>query len=149
MKNDYKQRLVRHIRFLENELKEYSKFKHLSYNEYTQNNDKRRNVERWIENIVNSSIDISKIILILEDITLPDNYKEIVLSISIVEGLKDIDSKALSRWVKLRNIVVHEYLDIRWAAIQKFIQETEDLYKEFLDKVTKFLEKQLKETNEE
>ncbi len=66
----------------------------LSKEEYFKERSKRRDIERWIENIINSSIDISK-------------------------------------WVRFRNIIAHEYLDIRWNSIKKFIQETEVLYKNF------------------
>jgi uncharacterized protein YutE (UPF0331/DUF86 family) len=64
--------LVKHINFLEKELDDYKKFHSLSWNEYSDNRDKRRNVERWIENIVSSSIDIARIILASEGKILPD-----------------------------------------------------------------------------
>jgi len=41
--------------------------------------------------------------------------------------------------VKLRNIITHEYLDIRWSSIKKFIEENESLYREFLITVQKYL----------
>lgn len=138
MKLEFKLRLVNHLNFLEEELKDYSQFKYLTKKDYIADRDKRRSVERWIENIINSSIDISKVILILEDIRLPDNYKEIVYSLSTVKGLKAVDVKTLSSWVRFRNIVAHEYLDIRWDSIKKFIHETEPIYKNFLKKVRKY-----------
>ncbi len=145
MKEEARLRLLKHINFLEEELKDYQKFKSIKQKDYTEDRDKRRNVERWIENIINSSIDISKIILALEDIRLPDNYKEIVKSVSIVKGLNvaETEAEALSNWVWFRNIVAHEYLDIRWNSIKKFVNETEPLYKGFLEKLKQYLEKQL------
>jgi len=106
-------------------------------------------VERWVENIINSSVDISKVILTYEGKSLPDNYKEIVLSLSLVKDLGIGDAEALSYWVKFRNIISHEYLDIRWASIKKFISETEPLYRDLLDKVKIYLEKQIAEGKEE
>jgi uncharacterized protein YutE (UPF0331/DUF86 family) len=76
---------------------------------------------------------------------LPDNYKEIVRSISTIKELGIERVELLARWVKFRNIVVHEYLDIRWSSIKKFISETEPLYKGFLDKVKDYLERKIKE----
>jgi hypothetical protein len=38
---------------------------------------------------------------------------------------------------------VAEYLDIRWASIERFIEEAEPLYKNFLKDVKAYLEKQL------
>lgn len=145
MREELKQRMLKHLNFLEVELRDYSKFKKLTWTDYTTDVDKRRNVERWTENIINSSIDISKNILTLEGISLPDNYKEIVLLTSIVKGLSFDKAELLSQWVKFRNIICHEYLDIRWSSIERFITETENLYKDFLDKTKAYLEKKIAE----
>jgi len=42
---------------------DYEIFIALTYEEYDQDRNKRRNVERWVENIVNSSIDIARIVI--------------------------------------------------------------------------------------
>ncbi len=145
MREELKQRMLKHLNFLEVEMRDYLKFKKLTWTDYTTDVDKRRSVERWTENIINSSIDISKNILTLEGISLPDNYKEIVLLTSIVKGLSFDKAELLSQWVKFRNIISHEYLDIRWSSIERFITETETLYKDFLDKTKAYLEKKIAE----
>jgi len=63
LKKEVRFRLTRLLDFLENELKDYKKFESLLWEDYNKDRSKRRDVERWIENIVNSSIDITKIIL--------------------------------------------------------------------------------------
>lgn len=145
MKKEVRFRLSKHITFLEREIKDYATFGNLSWKEYDDDIHKRRDVERWVENIINSSIDISKIILQAEGKNLPDTYKEIVRSLCAVLDIKEEDMKRLSELVKLRNIVSHEYLDIRWASIKRFISETEPLYEDFLDKVKGYLEKKIEE----
>jgi uncharacterized protein YutE (UPF0331/DUF86 family) len=148
MKEEIKQRLLKHINFLEDEIRYYPKFRQLTGTTFREDNDQRRNVERWIENIINSSIDISKNILTLEEIRLPDTYKDIVLSISIVKELNIDSAESLAGWVRLRNIVAHEYLDIRWSSIKKFISETEPLFRNFLEKAKNYLEKKIAEDSE-
>ncbi len=100
-------------------------------------------MERWVENIINSTIDISKIILVSENIPAPDTYKELVGSISLVPGFDKERMGKLSEWVRFRNIITHEYLDIRWASIKKFIEEAEPLYRNFLKDVKEYLEREL------
>jgi uncharacterized protein YutE (UPF0331/DUF86 family) len=139
MKEEFKERLVKHLNFFEEEIKDYLSFKNVTWEIYRTNKSKRREVERWIENLVNSSIDISKLILTAENITLPETYREIVSSMTLVKGFDKEEAEKLSHWVRLRNIVAHEYLDIRWNAIKKFIQETEPVYKDFFEKVKKYL----------
>lgn len=132
MKREAKVRLIKHITFLENELLDYERFRSLSWEEYDKERDKRRNVERWVENIVNSSIDIAKIILASENRSLPDTYKEVVSNLSLFTGFESETMESLAERVKLRNIISHEYLDIRWDSIKRFIQEAEPLYKNFV-----------------
>ena len=139
MKKEIRFRLIKHLTFLENELKDYETFGTLSWKEYNGDRGKRRNVERWIENIINSSIDIAKLILTSEDRSLPDTYKDIVKNLSLVADFSEEDMGKLSRWVRLRNIISHEYLDIRWASIQKFISESKPFYKDFLKRVENYL----------
>jgi uncharacterized protein YutE (UPF0331/DUF86 family) len=139
---------LKHLLFLEEEIEDYAKFECLGRDDYMHDRDRRRSVERWVENIINSSIDISKIILTLEGISLPDNYKDIVLTISAVKGLGVHSPESLSRWVKFRNIISHEYLDIRWSSIKKFISETKPLYEDLSNKVKMYLEKKIRESTE-
>jgi uncharacterized protein YutE (UPF0331/DUF86 family) len=148
LKNDTKIRLVKHVSFLNKELEDYKKFNFLSWGEYSDDRDKRRNVERWIENIVTSSIDIARIILAFEGKSLPDTYKELLMSLSLIPGFKKENTDILSKWVRFRNIIVHEYLDIKWNAIKKFIQETEADYREFLKSVKIYLSEKLEAEEE-
>ena len=136
-------RLIRHIAFLESELQDFGSFRSLLWEKYSKEGSTRRDVERWIENIINSSIDISKIILLVENIPLPDTYKELVEAVSLVPGFDKERMKSISEWVRFRNIITHEYLDIRWASIGKSIQESEPLYRTFLKDARDYLEKQL------
>lgn len=146
MKKEVKFRLIRYMTFLEKEIEDYRVFQNLAWKEYSEERDKRRNVERWIENIINSSIDIARIILTSEGrAPLPDTYKEIVHSLSVIPNFDETCVDRLSKWIPLRNVISHEYLDIRWSSIKKFIDETEPLYKSFLGQVKEYLEKRLQD----
>jgi uncharacterized protein YutE (UPF0331/DUF86 family) len=143
LEREIKLRLIKHATFLESELQDFPGFRSLLWEDYHKDRSKRRDVERWIENIINSSIDISKIILVSEKIPTPDTYKELVASISLVPGFDKERMGELSEWVRFRNIIAHEYLDIRWASLKKFIDEAEPLYRGFLKNVKEYLDRQL------
>jgi len=143
LRKENKIRLVKHITFLEREIQDWESFKSLSWEEYNKDRSKRRNVERWIENIVNSSVDIAKIILASENIPLPETYKEIVASLPLIPGFDKETAGHLSEWVKLRNIISHEYLDVRWNSIKRFIEETGPIYRTFLEKVKIYIKEKL------
>ncbi|MFQ5771173.1 MAG: DUF86 domain-containing protein, partial [bacterium] len=139
LKQQDKIRLIKHLKFISDELSDYAMFESLSWEEYRTNRSKRRDVERWIENIVISAIDIAKVILSSEGISLPDTYREIVASLSLVKDFTKKDMIELSKWVRLRNVITHEYLDLKWASINKFISETKPHYQTFLKRTKKYL----------
>ena len=143
--NDSKIRLIKHTSSLEKELDDYKNFKPLTWNECSDDRDKRRNVERWIENIVTSSVDIAKLVLLSEKKTIPDTYKEMLLSLSLVPCFDKENTKKISQWVRFRNIIVHEYLDIKWKSIKRFIQETEEIYRKFVTEAKNYLNQKLTE----
>jgi len=127
-----------HTRFLENEYVDLQKFENLTKQEYIQDNDKRRNVERWAENLVMSAIDISKIILASEKKEIPQTYRETLFCFA-VRFLDEDSAQRFSRFVELRNILAHEYLDIKWEKIVKFIKDASRLYPLFIEKAKEFI----------
>lgn len=127
-----------HIKFLENEFADIKQFKELTRQEYIQDNNKRRNVERWVENLVMSAIDISKVILASDKKEIPQTYRETLLRFAI-GFLKEDKAKKFSRFTGLRNILTHEYLDVKWDKISQFIQEASQLYPVFIKKTKEFL----------
>lgn len=145
MKKEIRFRLIKHLTFLETELIDFEIFQSLSWKEYNEDRAKKRNVERWIENIINSSIDIGKIILTSEGQSIPDTYKDIVKNLSLIPHFNEMDTEKLAKWVALRNIISHEYLDIRWSAIQRFISSAKLIYEDFLARIKNYLKEKTEE----
>lgn len=136
--------IKKHLDFLISEMKDWDDYSNLTWKEYSLDRKKRREVERWIENIINSSIDITKLILYMKEIPVPESYTKMVASLDLIETFDPI-GKSLSKWVKLRNVITHEYLDIRWNSIRSFIKEAKPLYEGLLKKTEEFINKVLKD----
>lgn len=135
-----KDRLIRIVDFLDAELKDYPEFRGLSKTVYENDAPMRRNVERWVENIVNASIDAAKILLASERKRIPQTYREILEELSLLSGFRAETAAELSKFAKLRNILAHEYLDIRFTQIIKFIEKSEPAYKELVGFAKGFIE---------
>lgn len=131
-------RILRRLNFLKREWDEFDKFKKLTWLEYRDEPDKRRNVERWIENLVIASLDIAKIILAAEKKEIPQSYKD-TLKVFGASYFNEKFGEEFAEFTKLRNIVVHEYLDIKWKRIKNFIKEAEKLYPKFIEGVKKMI----------
>jgi len=134
-----RERLTRYIDFMESELSDFSKFSKIDWRTYNEDRDLRRNLERWIENLVNCSIDIGKVLLIAEDKRIPPTYRQILKELGATQCFDEGFGAAISQWCSLRNILAHEYLDVRWNAIRDFVQSAEPAYKELVEKIKPLL----------
>ena len=128
--------ILARISFIESELKDLNEFRNIEWKDYREDKIARKNVERTIENIVNALIDISKIVLSDKAAgEIPSNYSQVVLKLS---ELKIVDfelAEKLAECVKLRNFLAHQYLDLRWDRIKKFLQQAPDLFPLFIQSV--------------
>lgn len=132
--------ITRRLTFLNSEIAEALSFDGLNRQEYENNGMKRRAVERWIENLMNASIDIAKVILASQKLPIPPSYREVLRMLHTLPGFPPELAGKLSTWAELRNILAHEYLDIRWKRIEEFIKDGPALLNKFLDAVRGFTE---------
>ncbi len=134
-KTKIKERLV----FLEEQFEDIERFKNLDWVIYRDDRNERRNVERWIENLVMSALDIAKIILAANGEEIPQSYKD-TLKVFIGKYIDFSVAEKFSEFALLRNILVHEYLDIKWKRIKNFIEQAEMLYPILIKKIKQILE---------
>ncbi|MDP2630076.1 MAG: DUF86 domain-containing protein [Candidatus Uhrbacteria bacterium] len=130
--------LLEHLTFLENELADAEKFSTLTRKEYLENRDTRRNAERWIENCVMSALDIAKIILASEKRDVPQTYKDMLREFGELFITSEFADQ-FSEYASLRNILAHEYLDLRWERMEGFLKNAQWHYVQFLVAVKKYL----------
>lgn len=136
-----RRRLIKATDFLQRELEEIVKFKNVTQSQYLQNSDLRRNLERWVENIANASIDISKTILGSEREKLPEKYADIMRALYRFEDIGEESAVKLAEFAKLRNLLAHEYLDLRFTRIRGFLDKAEELYGKLLNFSKKVINK--------
>jgi uncharacterized protein YutE (UPF0331/DUF86 family) len=130
-KGDIAQRLD----YIEIQLGDLRKFDKLDWKSYQADRDIQRNVERLIENVANATIDIAKIVLVGEDVEMPGGYRDIVLKLGVIEVLSEDEAVKIAEYAKLRNILAHQYLDIKWEKISHFIKNARSDYQGFIQKV--------------
>ena len=66
-------------------------------------------------------------------------------TLAILPTFKKETIEALSHWIRLRNIISHEYLDVKWDSIKKFILVGQLLYSDFLYALKSYLSGKEKE----
>ncbi len=137
-----RERLLRILDFLNSEIDDLQKkFITLNFKIYSTDNDKRRNLERCIENIINSGLDMAKIIIINGGAKIPDTYKEYFLILYALGLVNKSIASGLADGVRLRNILAHQYLDIKWKSIKDFLREGWKNYRKLAEVFNEFLQK--------
>ncbi len=134
-------RLFRILDFCKDELSDLERTDR-SLEQYTTDRVIRRNLERMIENIVNSGIDIAKILLAAEKRPIPQTYRETMRNLIQIEGFDESLVERLSANTRLRNILAHEYLDIRLSRIKSFLTTASVDYATLVQTVEEYLETQ-------
>ena len=134
-----RERIVRILDFMKSELQDARLFASLTYEAYTTQSSLRRNLERWVENLVSASIDIAKILLASEKHPLPQTYRETLFRLKTLPGFQEEWVEKLSEYARLRNILAHEYIDIRYRYLADFISKAEALYSTFIEATEHFL----------
>jgi len=121
-------RLIERLQFLEMEFGELESFRALTYKEYLDDKVKRRNIERWVENLLNATIDIAKLVLASHKALMPRTYEQTLREFGVTAGLSEEISHELAGFARLRNILAHEYLDILYSRIRKFLEKAPQYY---------------------
>lgn len=133
-----KEELKKLVSFLEEEMGLYNYLSAFTLKDY-HDIHKRHEVERWVENMVNCAIDVGEIILASEKKKIPDYYRDIFIQLGFLPQFASLDVGKFTGWVKLRNILAHEYLDIRWQKISNFVKDSSAHFRKFLENTKEFL----------
>lgn len=136
-----KLKLVPHIDYLEKELQFLQKYKEeVDWKSYQSIREKRLEIERWIECLINATLDISKMFLTLFSGDVPETSREILFKMASFIYNEEGEAESFSKLAKIRNTLAHRYLDIRWQDIKMFLQMAPQVYPPFLKYVKKEIE---------
>jgi len=85
----------------------------------------RRNLDRWVEMLINAAIDIAKIVLSSEHKPVPRTYGQILEDLESTAPFDELAGR-LKPLAPLRNTMAHEYLDLRFGRVREFVTEGAD-----------------------
>ncbi|HHV54923.1 MAG TPA: DUF86 domain-containing protein [Firmicutes bacterium] len=132
--------IQRRLDFLRIEAGDIPRFATMSQQDYVTDRDRRRSLERMVENIVNASVDIARIVLSAGDLPVPDSYRESMLQLGMSGVLPQELANRLAEMTRLRNVLAHQYLDIRWASLRTFLDEAAPFLEQFMQCIERLLE---------
>jgi len=134
VQQDDRERLAKIADFVAGEIGDLkAKFLHVDRQTYETNRDTRRNLERCVENIVNASLDMAKILLVADNLPIPDTYRQYFEALCTAAVIRQDASQAMGHGVTIRNVLAHHYLDIRWRSLGRFLSSDWPHYEAFLE----------------
>lgn len=132
--------ILRRLEFARGELADLREYVNLDYETYSRERMIRRNIERMIENICNALTDVGKIIIAQEDGEMPETYREVFLKLGNLGFIDEHLATALARVTRLRNVLAHQYLDIKWQYVREFLVRDSKEAEKFVEKVENWLD---------
>ena len=136
-------KLIPHVDFLEKELPFYSEYeKEIDWKVYESLRAKRLEIERWVESLINATLDISKMLLTIIGEEIPETSRQVLFKIGARTFETEEEAEIFSELAKIRNTLAHRYLDLRWSDIRRFLQLVPKLYPPFLEFVKREIEKE-------
>lgn len=115
-------RLERIVDFIDTELQDRERFRGVTLHRYRSDRDLRRNFDRWVEILINAAIDIGKIVLSSAQRPIPYTYGQILAELEALPHFAALSGR-LQPLAALRNLMAHEYLDLRFGRIARFVDE--------------------------
>ena len=115
-------RLQRILDFIDTELKDRDQFRTVTLERYRTDRNQRRNLDRWVEMLINAAIDVGKIVLGSEQRPVPYTYGQILADLESTEHFSDLGGR-LKPLVALRNVLAHEYLELRYGRVANFVAD--------------------------
>lgn len=112
-------RLQRNLDFIETELEDRGQFRGVTLERYRADRNLRRNLDRWVEMLINAALDVGKVVLASERRPVPYTYGQILTELESVESFSDLAGQ-LRPFAALRNVLAHEYLELRFNRVAHF-----------------------------
>lgn len=100
---------------------------------------KLRSVERLLQLMVDTAVDINEHIIAEEKLAVPDDYQSTFAVLAERRILPDVFSKKIAPSVGLRNAVVHQYEKIDLDRMIDAIRNNISDYREYITHINEFL----------
>jgi len=137
-----KSKLIPHLDYLEKELTFCLEYKiEIDWKVYQTKRSKRLEIERWVETLINATLDIAKMLLTIMGEEIPETSREVLFQIGSRIYDKEEEAENFSELAKIRNTLAHRYLDMKWGDIKRFLQIAPQLFPTFLNFIKIEIEK--------
>jgi uncharacterized protein YutE (UPF0331/DUF86 family) len=137
-----KSKIIPYADYLEKELQFLSGYeREVDWKVYQSQRSKRMEMERWVESLINATLDISKMLLTIRGEEIPETSREVLFRMGSHVYSEEKEAETFSELARIRNTLAHRYLDMKWEDIRRFLHIVPQLYPLFLDFIKQEIEK--------
>ena len=134
-------RILVRLNFIEEKLQQLNRFGRISLDDYLGNSDQRLIIERLLELIIQSAIDINKHIVTKGlRLKFPSESKESFILLFQNNILSKELAQNLADSAGLRNVLAHQYLEINDTIVYESIAKALTQYPRYLQQITTYLD---------
>lgn len=134
-----KDALVRRMEFCRQEIGDLQGYRGLTAEAYQADRSARRNVDRIAETVVNAVIDMAKTLVAACEGGVPQSYADAIRTLGRLQLIPQELADRLATLTALRTALAHEYLDLKWPWVQRFIESGHEDVLEFIRYVEGFV----------
>lgn len=132
-----KGRILESIAYLTREMEEFeTDYKSKTWQEYSSDSKLQKLIDRTIENILTSVIEVSGVILTEKNIS-AESYPDILKKTGEFFGYNNNETDVLSRFAVQRNRLAHRYLNFKWQVV-RFYVEHNDILKRLINSIYEY-----------
>jgi len=133
--------IFRKISMLEEYLKQIAEYRSISIDQYTKDWKTQRVVERTLQMMVETCIDIAGHIISDMKFRIPTSYAD-SFSVLAEKGIVDNNlSQSLEKMAKFRNVVVHDYDRVDAEIVIGILRKNLDDFIKFKDAIVKLIKR--------
>lgn len=133
--------ILKHLNELEKCIKQLNKHKNCTVSQLLSDFDLRWAVERGLQLAIQNVLDISSHILVEAGVNGIDDYTAMIDQMGVKGVIPKDFAKKIRGMAGLRNVLVHDYVDIDTQKLHKYVVTGLDDFKEFAKYIAAYLAK--------
>ena len=107
-----KSKIIPYVDYLEKELQFLSGYeREIDWKVYQSQRSKRLEIERWVESLINATLDISKMLLTIRGEEISETSREVLFRMGSHVYSEEKEAETFSELAKIRNTLAHRYLE--------------------------------------
>ena len=133
--------IFKHLSEIETAVAVLEKHRSVTAGELERSIELRWTIERGLQVVIQNILDIAAHILASEFKNEWDDYRSLIEKLGVHDVVPSIFAQELKGIAGFRNVLVHEYMEVELAIVEKVLKTQLDTFREFARYIVQYLDK--------